>query len=258
MPLNLIEGQYAPGDPLCIDLAADDLTAAQDFYGRLFGWEFRDVDDHLWALKGDRLAAGFGLFEALDLVGPRWWLVLAAPRLDELRNDADDAGLSVVGQVSLGELGQAAVVEDPAGAKAVLWEPRRLEPGVLGATHGGLVGSELVTPHPETVAPLYQRLFDLEAVTADDGAIILQRRELEVPRAIFGVVPAAGAAKASQVGARWRPYLQVDGLDAFLLEAERLGAQVADRRVTASRRATAVLIDPQGAELGVVEGKVST
>ena len=84
MPLRLIEGQYAPGDPMSVDLATDDLVSAQDFYGALFGWEFRDVADHLWATKADRLAAGFGMLEALDLAGPRWWLLLAAPDLDDL------------------------------------------------------------------------------------------------------------------------------------------------------------------------------
>ena len=266
MPLRLIEGQYAPGDPMSVDLATDDLVSAQDFYGALFGWEFRDVDDHLWATKADRLAAGFGMLEALDLAGPRWWLLLAAPDLDDLVERASQAGGSVTGKMDLGGLGEAAVLEDPGGATAVLWRPKKLEPGALGATHGGLVWSELITHDPTGAAAFYETLFDLTAVPVEptgsggelSGAVNLERKELEVPRAVVGIVPATGAAKATQAGARWRPYFQVDDLEAFLDLALELGGDVADRRMSASRRETAVVVDPQGAEFGVVEGTAST
>ncbi len=265
MPLKLIEGQYAPGDPICVDLAPDDHSSAQDFYAELFGWEFQDVSDHLWAMKNGRLAAGFGMLEALDLAGPRWWLCLAGPDLDALVERAAQHGGSVSGKVDLGGLGHAAVLEDPEGATAVLWHPRKLEPGALGAAHGGLVWSELITPDPRRVAPFYEALFDVTAVPVEErgeggepaGALNLERKELEVPRMVVGIVPAAGAAKATQVGARWRPYFQVDDLADFLEHAARLGADVADRRMSASRRPTAVIIDPQGAEFGVVEGLAS-
>jgi len=69
---------------------------------------------------------------------------------------------------------------------------------------------------------------------------------------VVGIVPAAGAAKATQAGARWRPYFQVDSLDGFLDMATELGGDIADRRMSASRRETAVVVDPQGAEFGVV------
>lgn len=266
MPLKLIEGQYAPGDPICVDLSPDDLSAAQDFYAALFGWEFQDVAEHLWAMKGGRLAAGFGMLEALDLAGPRWWLCLAGPDLSGLTERAARRGGSVSGQVDLGGLGHAAVLEDPEGATAVLWHPRKLEPGALGAAHGGLVWSELITPDPRRVAGFYEELFDVTAVPVEErgeesepaGALNLERKELEVRRMVVGIVPAAGAAKGTQVGARWRPYFQVDDIGAFLEHAASLGADVADRRMSASRRPTAVIVDPQGAEFGVVEGMVST
>jgi len=126
MPLRLIEGQSAPGDPITVDLASDDLASAQDFYGPLFDWEFEDVAEHLWATKGRRLAAGFGVMEALDLARSRWWLCLAAPDLDEMTERAVSLGGDVSGRTDLGGLGHAAVLEDPAGASAVLWQPRKL------------------------------------------------------------------------------------------------------------------------------------
>ena len=85
----------------------------------------------------------------------------------------------------------------------------------------------------------------------------LERKELEVPRAMAGIVPASGAARGGAAGARWRPYFQVDDLDAFRSHVSELGGEVTDERVSASRRRTAVVTDPQGAEFGVVEGMAS-
>lgn len=265
MPLRLIEGQYAPGDPITVDLASDDLASAQDFYGPLFDWEFEDVAEHLWATKGRRLAAGFGVMEALDLARSRWWLCLAAPDLDEMTERAVSLGGDVSGRTDLGGLGHAAVLEDPAGASAVLWQPRKLEPGALGAAHGGLVWAELITDDPSRVAAFYEGLFDVAAVPVQDrgtgsgpsGAVNLERKELEVPRAMAGIVPASGAARGGAAGARWRPYFQVDDLDDFRDQVTELGGEVTDERVSASRRRTAVVTDPQGAEFGVVEGMAS-
>jgi len=265
MPLKLIEGQYAPGDPICADLATDDLSSAQDFYGRLFGWEFQDVDEHLWAVKGRRLAAGFGMMEALDLAGPRWWLCLAAPDIDDLVERAAQAGGSISGKMDLGGLGQAAVLEGPTGATAVLWHPKKLEPGALGAAHGGQVWSELVTDDPGRVARFYETLFEVKAVPVEErgqggsphGALNLERKELEVRRMVAGIVPASEAAQGTQVGARWRPYFQVDDLGAFIEQAQDLGAEVTDERISGSRRPMAVVTDPQGAEFGVVQGMAS-
>lgn len=265
MPLKLIEGQYAPGDPICADLATDDVASAQEFYGRLFGWEFEDVSEHLMATKGRRMAAGFGLMHALDLAAPRWWLCLAAPDIDDLAERADAAGGSVSGKMELKGLGHAAVLEDPAGATAAMWQPNKLEPGALGAAHGGMVWAELVTFDPGGVAPFYESLFDVAAVAVEDqgaigrphDAVNLERKELEVRRMVAGIVAPSDTTRGSQVGARWRPYFQVDDLSAFVGQAEDAGAQVLDRHVSASRRAVAVMTDPQGAEFGVVEGMAS-
>jgi len=265
VPLRLVEGQYAPGDPICADLMTDDLASAQEFYGSLFDWEYQDVGEHLRAIKGRRMAAGFGMMEALDLAGPRWWVCLAAPNIAEIEERAARAGGSVSGAMDLQGLGRAAVLEDPQGATAVLWQPDKLEPGALGAAHGGLVWSELVTDDPTRVASYYEDLFDLTAVPVDErgqggypgGALTLERKELEVRRAVAGIVPSEGSGGGSARGARWRPYYQVDDLAAFLKAARSSGATVQDERGSASGRPTAILRDPQGAEFGVVQGAAS-
>lgn len=258
MPLRLVEGQYAPGDPICADLITEDQSAAREFYGRAFGWEFEDVEGRMRAVKGRRMAAGLGMMEGLDLAGPRWWLCLAAPNLEEMRKEV---GGAISGTMQLEGLGRAAVLEDPAGATAVLWQPDKLEPGALGEAHGGLVWTELVTSDPESAAGFYEDLFEVKAVPVSEqgqgggpeGAMTLERKELEVRRMVAGIVPAEGAGGGSARGARWRPYYQVDALRPFLREVEAAGAQTMDERLTASHRLAAVVRDPQGAEFGVVE-----
>lgn len=262
MPLRLVEGQYAPGDPICADLITEDQSAAREFYGRAFGWEFEDVEGRMRAVKGRRMAAGLGMMEGLDLAGPRWWLCFAAPNLSAMSRAAGEA---ISGVMDLEGLGRAAILEDPAGATAVLWQPDKLDPGALGTTHGGLVWSELLTSDPESVAAFYEDLFDVEAIpvgelgqgSGPEGALTLERRELEVRRMVAGIVPAEGAGGGAARGSRWRPYVQVDRLDPFLKSVGTAGALVQSEHRSASGRRTAVVRDPQGAEFGVAEALAS-
>jgi predicted enzyme related to lactoylglutathione lyase len=261
MPLRLIEGQYAPGDPICADLATSDRSGSQAFYSEVFDWHFEEIEGRTQAMKGRRMAAGLGLMEGLDLADGRWWLCLAAPDLTGLTDQVPPGG-SISRPIEIRGLGRAAVLEDPSGAKAVLWQPDKLEPGALGSTHGGLVWSDLIVDDPSQVAPFYGELFDVEVVPVEDpstpNTFNLQRRELEVPRMVAGIIPSAHASPRTDTGARWRPYFQVDHLETVLKVAERAGGRSSTTGMSASGRRIAILTDPQGAEFGVVEAARSS
>lgn len=279
MPLRLIEGQYAPGDPFCVDLATDDVAGAAEFYGRLFGWEFEGEGGHLRAMKNGRMAAGLGLMEALGLERRMWWVCLASPEPGAGAKKAESLGATVVGPTEVEGLGQIAAVEDPGGAAFALWQPKNINPGVLQGTHGGVAWAELLTKDPASVASFYEEMFGVNAVAvesngtagAPEGTLNLVRQELQVNRMTAGIVPLGGHGANSNgrsqhgeptdVGrtkARWRAYFMIEDSELFTQEAESLGAKVLQSRVAASGQAVRVLQDPQGNEFAVVEGTTRT
>lgn len=274
MPLRLIEGQYAPGDPFCVDLATDDVAGAAEFYGRVFGWEFQGKGGHLRALKNGRMAAGIGLMEELGLVRKMWWVCLASPEPGAAAKKAESLGARVKGPTEIEGLGQIAAVEDPSGATFALWQPKNINPGVLQGTHGGVAWAELLTEDPAAVASFYEDMFGVDAVAvetnggagAPEGTLNLVRQELQVERMTAGIVPLRGHAAGPNGGTsqavseqpHWRAYFMIEDAELFTEDAEAQGATVLQSRVAASGQAVRVLQDPQGNEFAVVEGTART
>lgn len=260
MPLNLVEGQYAPGDPFTADLATDDLEAAKAFYGPLFDWEFAQVGDHHRAVRNDRMAAGLGMLRALDLGATGWTVCMAATNPSATVKRAEELGGRAAGPVKVDSLGTVAAVHDPDGALFGLWHPESLEPGALGAAHGGFAWAELTSDEPSRAVQFYASLFDVKAVPVESqgegnvehGEVNLERTELEVKRTVAGIVPTRADAGTRKPG--WLPYFMVDSIQRSADRAKEAGGQVLGQGVSASRRPVAVLRDPQGNDFGVVQG----
>lgn len=276
MPLRLIEGQYAPGDPFCVDLETDDVEGAAEFYGRVFGWEFDGPRGQLRAMKNGRMAAGIGLMGELQLDRKMWWVCLASPEPGAGIRKAEDLGATVNGPIEVEGLGQIATVLDPSGAAFALWQPKNINPGALHGAHGGIVWAELLTSEPSAVAPFYEKMFGVKAVPveragavdASSGALNLELQEIEVKRVLAGIVPSVGhgtrdrsealadeSAEARGDGhPRWRAYFMIEDSQHFQEVARGAGAKLVESRTSASGQAVTVLRDPQGAEFAVVEG----
>lgn len=62
--IGATHARYAPGTPCWVSLMAHGLTATQEFYGQLFGWDFRPGPEQLGpyvrALLDGQEVAGIG------------------------------------------------------------------------------------------------------------------------------------------------------------------------------------------------------
>ncbi len=279
MPLRLIEGQYAPGDPFCVDLATDDVQAAAQFYGRVFGWEFEGTG-HLKAIKNGRMAAGIGLMDPLGLGSKMWWVCLASPEPAAGARKAEELGATVRGPQEVEQLGQIATVKDPSGASFALWQPKNINPGALHGAHGGIVWAELLTDDPPTAAAFYEKMYGVKAVPVEGtdgngppaGTLHLERQEIGVKRVMASVVPLGGHSTEAAEGPlrtdgasgrqdthpRWRAYFMIEDTQVFSEDARAAGAELLESRVAASGQAVTVFRDPQGVEFAVVEGTAAT
>ena len=257
---------YPAGVPCWVDTEQADPAAAAQFYGGLFGWQFEDAmpagmpGSYLVArLDGQDVAAiapGTGT--------PDWHTYVAVDDADATAAEVVGIGGAVpTGPEDAGPGGRYAICADPQGALFRLWQPRRRLGAQLVNAPGSWVFSSLETPDPDAARSFYGRLFGWEADEVGGGTALWRRpgygdhleatsdpdirvRQAKAPPgfadAVAWVGPATGAA-------RWRVTFSVADRDAGLASAQRLGGTLVGEPVDDQWTRTAVVRDPQGAEL---------
>jgi predicted enzyme related to lactoylglutathione lyase len=110
------------------DLRTPDVAASRAFYSRLFGWTVADVplgpQPVPMIMDRDAPWAGFTPLAPDDDRRPQWVPYAPVEDLDKATEQAIALGATLVrGRTDL-PVGSLTVIEDPAGATIVLWEPR--------------------------------------------------------------------------------------------------------------------------------------
>jgi predicted enzyme related to lactoylglutathione lyase len=121
--------EWLAGVPCWVDTSQPDPTAATEFYGGLFGWDFEDRmpegSDRQYfvaSLRG-RVVAAVG--SQMDGGGapPAWTMYVAVDDADATAAKVRDAGGTVLAEpFDVGEAGRMAVFADPAGAVFSVWQ----------------------------------------------------------------------------------------------------------------------------------------
>nr|WP_272918279.1 VOC family protein [Gordonia sp. SID5947] len=110
---------------------------------------------------------------------------------------------------------------------------------------GSLTWAELVVDEPSSVADFYHNLLHLNART-----IALEDRRYRV--LCVDDVPVSGVVR-SAVKAHWRIYFSVSDLSATLSRAESIGGKVLSPPSATIPGTTALIRDPHGAIVGLME-----
>lgn len=116
-----------------IDLTVGDADAVRDFYRDVAGWTASPVDmggysDYSMSEpSSDKPVAGVCNARGVNADLPAQWLIyITVADLDEsLRHCAARGGAVVAGPKGMGGQGRYAVIRDPAGAVAALFEPMK-------------------------------------------------------------------------------------------------------------------------------------
>ena len=236
------------------DLITDDIMAAQNFYGQLFGWEFINTsrpggEDYTLIKNQGRFIAGM-----LQLDDPadggdysRWLGYMSVSNIDTALSTVDDQkGRIVVPNQAIAGIGQAAAIIDPLGAVVGLITSdleKPAKPDTLSA--GYIVWDELLTSDPSQAAAFYQAL---SGVSIE----LIERRGGEVR-----LLKSAGKKRAGVIqnpfdsGAPiWLSYFSVDDPAAAAEKAVTLGGNILLAPSSGVREGTLALIaDPTGALL---------
>lgn len=120
------------------NLMTRDVDRANDFYGKVFGWEAIHNDEAppgvlMWQMKGQRWPEGLGgLIEMGSEIPleapPHWQVYFLVPDLDAAIEKTKGAGGSLLFGPQEIPVGKLAVLTDPQGAAFALMEPDYPEP----------------------------------------------------------------------------------------------------------------------------------
>ncbi|WP_327232593.1 VOC family protein [Streptomyces sp. NBC_01317] len=236
------------GTPTWIDLAVVDLEGAKAFYGAVFGWDFTTGDLGTYCLLRGLPVAG--LRQVTDRADTRdsWTVHLATDHCDSTaRRIAAAGGALLEAPREVGDLGRAALVVDPTGARFGLWQGRT-HPGCrLVNEPGTLVRNDLVTADPGPARTFYTAVFDFTLDGNDDlpgsDFTFLRRPDGHEIGGILGLDTAPAPV--------WATTFEVADTDATLARARSAdGTSTAPEDTPYGRFAT--LTDPYGTTFSVI------
>lgn len=248
------------GVPCWFELSVADPEAAQDFYARVFGWEWCGAGmegfDYRLARSGADMVAGLmALKDCPEGTPPNWLLYLASKDCDATVAQVRDLGGRVwKDPTDIPGTGRFAVLADPQGACFGILTPLPMDPPSPGGAwnqravgHGSWI--ELMTPDPKAALEIYRKLFDWRPdmyfdVGPGGGYHVFAHRGTQI-----GGMMGLGAAPCPN----WLPYFGVAAVSKTLEVITAAGGTVLHGPTEVPGPAfVAACRDPQGAHFAVV------
>jgi predicted enzyme related to lactoylglutathione lyase len=236
------------------DLITEDLAAAREFYGGLFGWTFedaqeRDGGEYIVARDGDIYVAGI-LSVAPRQDGEkltRWLPYVSVDDVETAISRSKAGGATVAADARDVSLGRVAAIVDPEGAVIGLASSRIGDPddNSTRAGPGRVVWSELLSSDPVAASAFYRLLagYDIEIIERRGGLYTLLSNN-GVNRA--GIMPRP----ADEIEPVWLTYFGVSDPKSAAARAKELGGTVLVPPSPELRESSmAIVTDPVGAVL---------
>jgi predicted enzyme related to lactoylglutathione lyase len=236
------------------DLITEDLAAARQFYGGLFGWTFedaveRDGGEYIVARDGEIYVAGI-LAIAPRQDGQkltRWLPYLSVDDVDTAIGRSKAGGGTVAVDARDVSLGRVAAIVDPEGAVIGLAHSKIGDPddSSTRAAPGRVVWTELLSGDTVAASAFYRLLagYDIEVIERRGGLYTLLSAN-GVNRA--GIMPKP----AEEIEPVWLTYFGVSDPKSAAAKAKELGGTVLVPPSPELREGTmAIVTDPVGAVL---------
>ncbi|GAB3523706.1 VOC family protein [Arthrobacter monumenti] len=242
-----------------------------DFYGPLFGWEFRDAgaelngqkDEYFTAMLNGQKVAGIKSVSAPDdqPIPPMWSTSVRTMDIGKAIEGAVGAG----GRLLLGPLaepgGQWAMLMDPTGAAFGLLDSSGTAGAELLNEPGMWMMSSLHTPDTAAAGKFYRDIFGWEAELRGSGSAVSFLRlpgyaggkpGHDIPEDVVAVMTSIdGGSDPVKTPPHWGVNLRVADTDATATKTRELRGQVLMPPTATPEFINAVLMDPQGAVFSV-------
>jgi len=251
---------YDDGVPNWVDLASTDPEAAKTFYAGLFGWEFDERPSeqggqpYIMAMLDGQPVAGM-MEMPPDMVAsgtPSMWTTYIAVDdiADTVAKVAGADGQVMMPPMQVMDAGKMAMIVDPTGGVAGLWQGQ----GHFGAgivnEHGAVTWNELQTPDPADAAAFYHAVLGWTSETMDMGD--------QGEYTVFAVADGEGIAGAmrpptAEVPPHWSTVFATEDVDRTAERASQLGGTVYVAPFDIPVGRLTVIADPTGAVFQAIQ-----
>ena len=189
---------YAPGTPNWVDLGTTDVSAAEDFYGSLFGWTVQDLGPdsggYSMLLKDGRQIGGIG--PATDPSrGSSWSVYFATSNADAAATAVTENGGSIaLAPMDVMDQGRMAVFADPSGAYFSVWQPGEHAGAELLDAPGALSWAELSTDDLGSAKSFYHNVLQVSTRDVEMAPGMSYTLLSAADHAVAGAMPIGGHA----------------------------------------------------------------
>ena len=244
---------YPEGTPCWADLATGDVDAAKAFYGKLFGWTYRDQDaDSMPYSMADQKglsAAGIGPLQDPNMP-PVWSTYFAVDDADATAARITDAGGTLMMEpFDVMDAGRMAFAFDPTGAVFGIWQAKEHFGAAIVNEHGTLNWNELQSDDLDTALEFYATVFGHTHKTAEmpNGPYT----SVSVgDRVVAGAMPKV----MPEVPNHWGVYFAVDDVEAAMGVVNAEGGSVTFGPMAIPEVGTFVgIVDPTGAHSTLIQ-----
>lgn len=255
-PNGVTHVRHAPGTPCWVSLMVHGLAATQEFYGALFGWEFRpgpqQLGPYVRALLDGREVAGIGQLPPDRHLPVAWTPYLASNDVDLTADTVRLCGGTVgVGPLDAAEAGRMAICSDPSGAVFGIWQTAAHLGTAITGVPGTPAWNELVTFETVTVAKFYETVFGYEEEAAAAAGLDYVGLHLD-GRPVAGI-HGVGTTLPRDRGPHWMTYFEVADADDAVERIVGLGGHVLRPAHDSAHGRVATVADPEGARFSVIQ-----
>lgn len=249
-------GQYHPGKFVWFDLVTDDLPAARQFYGAVFGWQFRTIGAAPGSYTvirhaGRNVAGMFVRTPPSGATSAARWLSLISVNdpAQVVRYVEQQGGTVIVPLATIAGRGTHVLFRDPQGAVFGVLKSETGDPPDTPVADGDFFWLDLLARDPAQAAEFYRGLAGYDVSVRELGQGVTRVVLASGGYARAGVAPLPPPVK--QPG--WLPYLLVDDVSGTLKKVLKAGGKVlVEPRAELLEGNLAVIADPRGGVLGVV------
>lgn len=246
-----------PGEPTWMDLATPDLAVATEFYRQIFGWSYIDTGPDFghyhMAMKDGHNAAGMGPLQPEAQMPSAWTIYFST---DDTAADAARVqalgGQVLVDTMPIGDSGKMVICADPTGAVFGLWEAQNHIGAGIDGEHGAMTWWEVNTRDSAAACDFYGKLFNLTPHKMEGQDYFILQRDGQM---VCGVLQMD--ANWEGIPPHWMGYFAVDNTDAALAQVTAAGGRVAVPAFDMAYGRMAVIADPGGAHVSIVQLKTA-
>lgn len=245
------------GAPCWIDLLTSEPRRSSEFYCALFGWTAGEASPEfggyfMFFLDGAPIAGVMPNLPDMN-IDDQWGTHLA---VDDARGAVEKALThgGHLGQepMEIADLGTAAIVGDPGGARIGMWQANTFAGFGARGRPGAPGWFELHTRDYEDSVAFYRDVFGWETHTMSDTAQFRYTTLGSDANACAGIMDAS-AMLAPDAGAEWRIYFATADTDASLARVTELGGSIVRAAEDTPYGRLADVADPLGSRFMLID-----